>query len=325
MVRDALREFLKSEGLLGHAILAAVSGGPDSLALLHALHTLTPTIAAHLNHQLRGNESDADERFVVEFCTAHEIPVHVHRCSIQLEAEKRKTNLEACAREVRYAWLAETARQAGLRVIATGHTRDDQVETILFNILRGTGLRGLRGIARSRGFSPDLRLIRPLLATTRAEVLAYLAEKGLTAREDSSNLDLTFTRNRIRHELLPLLRAQYNLGVDEALLRLSEQAAELLSSQQVRVQALLRRVERPRAGELLVLDLAALRSIEPADLRELFCLLWEREGWPRGQMGRAEWNRLVQMIQGMPPAWDFPEGVHARIRGKVLQLGRQSN
>jgi hypothetical protein len=122
-----------------------------------------------------------------------------------------------------------------------------------------------------------------------------------------------------------LLRAQYNLGVDEALLRLSEQSAELLNSQQARVQALLREVERERAGELLVLDLARLRGIESADLRELFCLLWEREGWPRGQMGRAEWNRLVQMVQGTPPAWDFPEGVHARIRGKVLQLGRASN
>jgi tRNA(Ile)-lysidine synthase len=319
---SAVRGFLNREGLRGRVIVVAVSGGSDSLALLHALHGETQVTAAHLNHQLRGPESDADEAFVAAFCQQHAIPFHVQKLPVAVKAAEAGENLESAARRLRYDWLLQVARQVRANHVATGHTLNDQAETVLFNLLRGTGLRGLRGIAATRDLATGIKVIRPLLTVTRQDVLEYLAGHGLQAREDSSNLDLRYTRNRIRHQLLPLLREQFNPAVDQCLARLAEQAAEMLDDQQARVRALLIDAERPKAGEMVVLDASRLASISRHDLRELFCLIWEREQWPRGEIGHADWDRLAQLALGTATAWDLPGGVKGRRRGKVLQLSR---
>src|SRR5438034_898661 len=195
-------------------MVVAVSGGPDSVALARALKKLQaslgsePLILAHLNHQLRGEESDGDELFVSELATAlgklgdGQVRLAIHRVDMRSQARRMKDNLEKVARQVRYDWLAEVAQKVGACWIATGHTANDQAETILHRLLRGAGLKGLRGIAENRPLAHGLRLIRPLLDVPRSEVMDYLQAEGQSFRHDSSNFDRRLTRNRIRHELL---------------------------------------------------------------------------------------------------------------------------
>jgi tRNA(Ile)-lysidine synthase len=198
-------------------VVVAVSGGPDSVALtrtlldLHSHLRLQPLILAHLNHQLRGAESDADESFVEVMSRGlleegiGDVRFISQREDVRKQALDAKDNLEKVAREARYAWLAQVARNADARWIATGHTANDQAETVLHRLLRGAGLKGLRGIAERRPLEEGVSLIRPMLAVTRAEVREYLRIKGQAFRQDSSNFDRRLTRNRIRHELLPYL------------------------------------------------------------------------------------------------------------------------
>src|SRR5207247_2143408 len=188
-----------------------------------------PLVIAHLNHQLRGAESDADEQFVRDLhfqlskIVEHDVKLAVQRTDMAQAAVG--ANLEATARRERYRFLAEVALEHGVTRVTTGHTANDQAETVLHRLLRGTGLQGLRGISPHRELVSGVQLVRPLLQTSRADLIAYLGERRQPFREDSSNADLSFTRNRIRHELLPLLK-QYNPGLVDVLCRLAEQARE---------------------------------------------------------------------------------------------------
>ena len=155
---------------------------------------------------------------------------------------------------MRYEWLVTVARENSVRWIATGHTADDQAETVLHRLIRGCGLKGLRSIAAKRSLTPDVGLVRPLLDTTRAEVLGYLESEGQTFCRDSSNLDMRFTRNRIRHKLLPLLQRRYNPGIVKLLNRLAKQADETFGIDEARARELLLAAEHTRAGRTLVLD-----------------------------------------------------------------------
>ncbi len=236
---DRVRRRVRSLEDHAHGVVAAVSGGPDSVALLHALIAARessgpfPVTIAHLNHRLRGAESDADEAFTADLharLTAAGVPalgLRLHRIDVAATARADGANLEATARRVRYQWLTELAHEVGVRWIATGHTADDQAETVLHRLLRGTGLQGLRGIASTRELAPGVGVVRPLLQTRRAEIIAYLTALGQPFREDSTNRDPAFTRNRIRHELLPHLAARYNPAASLVLARLAEQAEEL--------------------------------------------------------------------------------------------------
>jgi tRNA(Ile)-lysidine synthase len=169
--------------------------------------------------------------------------------------------------------------------------------------------------------SGDVEVVRPLLTTTRADVLAYLQVLGQPYRRDRSNEDLHRTRNRIRHELLPDLERRYNPAIVAVLSRLAEQTAEVFADVALRAQELLERAERPRAGGCLILDVAVLRAA-PRDLvREALRLAWSREGWPLGAMGFAEWDRLAGLALGEGGATDFPGRVRARCRARVVQIG----
>ena len=308
--------------------IVAVSGGPDSVALAHLCVGLlrdgkiTRLILAHVNHQLRGDESDADETFVQGLPALWQTPEVTYRTTridIAALATKDGANLEATGRRERYRWLAQLAQTENAAWIATGHTADDQAETVLFRLLRGTGVLGLRGIAESR-LVESTRLIRPLLSVRRQQVLDYLRDNQLKYRIDSSNRDLRFTRNRLRLELLPRLVQEYNPAIVEVLCRLAEQADELYEDIAARAAQLLRDTELPRAGNMLVFTADRLRNTDANLVREMFRLVWQREGWPMSAMDFERWNRLSEIVAGSCPMWEFPGKILARRVGKVMQI-----
>ena len=217
-------------------VLLAISGGPDSMAMLTAMINLRQTSSdqvpefavAHFNHRLRGPESEGDARYVRDFCFEREIICEIGTGDVAEFAKNHSGGLEAASRTMRYRFLADAARRRGATAIATAHTSDDQAETILLHIVRGSGLAGLRGIQANGPVpgeidSEHLRLVRPLLAVSKSDTHAYCQMAGIKTRHDSSNDDLSFARNRIRHKILPELR-ELNPSVSEAIIRLGEAA-----------------------------------------------------------------------------------------------------
>jgi len=212
-------------GILGKRVLVAASGGADSTALALALKELGGQIAlAHVHHGIRGKSADADARFVRALAKKLGVPFYFGRCDVPAEARRTGESLEMAARRLRRGFLVATARREKIRYIAAGHTADDQAETVLMRIVRGTSVTGLAGIpyAWPQG---SLRFIRPLRDATRAQVVAYLQSRRQTWREDESNADAFALRNRVRHEILPLLEKRLNPAVRQALLRLADIAA----------------------------------------------------------------------------------------------------
>lgn len=318
---------------IANGLVVAVSGGPDSVALLRAVVAEGPPlgcrniVVAHLNHQLRGTESDRDEAFVAEVqnqltADVPELQGCHERMDVASIARAEGENLEAAARRLRYRWLAEVARDNGILWVATGHTADDQAETVLHRLLRGTGLQGLRGIAARRELEPGIGLVRPLLPVTRAEVLSYLASLGQAYCVDASNDDPRFTRNRLRNELLPLLAEQYNPGIVPVLGRLAAQAEDFFQEEDQSAGELLRQAEHPRAGDVVVLDRSTLATAPHWLIRSTFRRIWRREAWPMDTMNFAAWDRLAGVAIGEIAALDLPGGVRARARNAVVQLSR---
>ncbi|MCW5553361.1 MAG: tRNA lysidine(34) synthetase TilS [Verrucomicrobiae bacterium] len=228
---DRVSLFIREHALFrrNERILVAVSGGVDSMVLLHLLHQLAGRRGwklrmAHFNHQLRGRRSAADERFVRRSATALGLPLVVGRRKVKAFALAQGLSIEMAARQLRHYFLARTARRFQCRTVGLGHHADDQVELFFLRLLRGAGGEGIAGM-KSVGPSPSdkrIRLARPLLEVSRREILQYARENGIHFREDASNSRLDFRRNRIRHELLPLLEKQYQPGVRRTVLRLMQ-------------------------------------------------------------------------------------------------------
>lgn len=232
-LRQALAAALSACDMRGKTLLVAVSGGGDSLALLYALHQAQAEFdlrlcGAHLNHTLRGAESDADAAFVAAAFRRLDIPYTLQRADVAAYRRAHKLSLEDAARRMRYAFLADAAARHAAHAVAVAHTADDQAETLLMNIIRGSGLDGLRGMQTLDHLAIDsanLTLFRPLLGVSRAQTYAYCAALGLQPRQDASNLSLEHTRNRIRLELMPMLE-RFNPAARDSLLRLARNAAE---------------------------------------------------------------------------------------------------
>lgn len=215
-----------------HRLLVAVSGGPDSVCLLHILVKLQDELGvklhiAHLDHQLRGAESAADAQYVAELSHRLSIPATIEQRDVKTYQARHHVSLEEAAREVRYAFLAQVARSIGASRVAVGHTTDDHIETILMHLIRGSGTRGLRGLEPGTRWQSVL-IIRPLLEVSRQETTDYCHHHQLMPRTDTSNLSLSPLRNRIRQQLLPLLQS-YNPQVAEALLRTARLAGDDLA------------------------------------------------------------------------------------------------
>jgi tRNA(Ile)-lysidine synthase len=226
---DRARHTIRRYGLLppGARVGVALSGGADSVALLHVLLEIAGEgrfeIAGliHLNHLLRGEESDADEAFCRRIAAGCSLPLHVEREDVRSRARQAAVSLEHAAHDARYALFARAAAQLDAQVVAVAHTRDDQAETYLLRLLRGAGPRGLGGMHPRSG-----TVIRPFLDASRAEVRGFLTQRQLAHREDSSNGDLAIPRNRVRHELIPFLEKRFSPGITEVLARGSAIARE---------------------------------------------------------------------------------------------------
>ena len=292
----------------GDRVLVAVSGGPDSLSLLHALyqgreaHGMAAVEAAHLDHGLRSEESAAEAQWVAAWCAERGIPCHLGQANVAAVAKARKRSRQEASRAARYEFLAATAAAVRANKIATAHTQDDQVETVLLNILRGTGLDGLRGIPTQR----DL-YVRPLLDVTRSQIEAYCLEHSLTPRRDLSNFSPDkYTRNRIRLELLPRLVRDYNPAVGNALLRLSEIAALDSDYRHQQAQAALPGVLREQDADRMVLNRAALTSLHPALLRGVLRLAIGRL---RGTAEGMTYEMTEAICRAITSLGDYPLGL----------------
>lgn len=263
-----VRKFIKKNGLLieGDTVIVAVSGGPDSLCLLHLLKRLSSEymlnlVVAHLNHCLRP-EALQEADGVGKIASALSLPFEVRTVDIRNFKKKHAISEEEAGREARYDFLFETARKYKASRIALGHHLDDQAETVLLNVIRGTGVDGLAGMLprRTRG---DIYLIRPLLCLRRSEIESYCDDNNLQPFTDSSNLETNYTRNRLRLELIPQLQMQYNPRIREALFRLGALAADdrifLQNLARKKYYSLARFINRET-----ILDRQALLNLPPA-------------------------------------------------------------
>ncbi|MGD0443355.1 MAG: tRNA lysidine(34) synthetase TilS [Edaphobacter sp.] len=269
----------------GDRICVAISGGADSVALLLTLHAANTTqrdslgvglSAVHINHHLRGEESNADQQFVEDLCIGLDIPLHLHQADVSDRVEKTGETIEEAARNTRYDFFSTLLTSGHADAILTAHTLDDQAETVLMKLLRGAWTEGLSAIHPILT-QPKGRILRPFLETRRAAIEAFLKSIHQPWREDSTNTDTAFTRNKIRHELLPQLRA-YNPNLDQTLANLAELSREEESRWQTELSKILPQLLLPgkpvRGGGRAVstapgntsisIELDRLRPLDPA-------------------------------------------------------------
>jgi tRNA(Ile)-lysidine synthase len=257
----------------GKTVVVGVSGGADSLCLLHALAQLQGQLglslhAAHLNHRLRGAESDDDEAYVRQVAADWDVPVTVSTFEVAALAAQQRIGVEEAARQARYRFLGQVATQRGAEKVAVGHNADDQAETVLMHILRGSGLTGLQGMLPAAPYPLPtfaLTLIRPLLGIPRSAIDTYCRDQGLRPRVDRSNLDPALFRNRLRHQVLPALE-QVSPGIGGRLCQLAELAAADLVVLERVVDETWKETVRHESDELIAVDLHAWRSL-PLGLR----------------------------------------------------------
>ena len=300
----------------GTLLVVGVSGGADSLALLHSLMSLREDTGlrlhvAHLNHNFRA-EAEEDARFVSEAARELGLPSTVGRADpMAYQKEMAISSFEEAAREVRYDFLAGVARDNAASAVALGHNADDLAETVLMHVIRGSGIHGLQGMAevspwRSRAGAQNAVLFRPMLGVTKRETVAYCRDRGIVFREDPGNLLLRFTRNQVRHQLLPSLEA-YNPRIREALVRLSH-SASLEVDYLERELAEVWPAVALREGNSITLDARLLGSLHPLMRRLVLRRAYQELA---GDTRRLEQVHLKAMgdFAGAPP-------------GKVLQLPR---
>jgi tRNA(Ile)-lysidine synthase len=307
--RETVKWFALSEELLpaDGPVLAAVSGGPDSMALVSILHDLSRELkfrlaVAHFDHQIR-DTGEAERQAVEEFGRRLGLPVYSGTADVRAQVAGSGDTLEEGARKARYQFLSGVADEIKANRIATGHTKNDQAETVLMRILRGTGIRGLSGIPTRRG-----RIVRPLLCLDREETRGYCDERGIAYIVDPTNEDTRMFRNRIRVELLPLLQSSYNDQVEDNLLRLARNAQDVITSIRAKTKPLIEQNLRQSSEGEWILNAA---RVAPLDDTAIVVLFGDVFADPLGcdmDFARVHYEELVRLVRD------------SRGSGKMLSL-----
>lgn len=263
-------QYIREQNLItpGDLVITGVSGGPDSMALLHILIQLRPRlnfqlVVAHLNHGLRP-EAAAEEKFVSDYCQIEQIPFYSRQVDVQEIATREKKSLEEAGRECRYQYFAQLAGKLGANLIATAHHRNDNAETVLLNIIRGSGIKGLRGIRPVNGI-----IVRPLLCVTKNEIESYLAENSIKYCIDLSNYSTDYLRNRIRHNLIPLLEQEYNPRMVEGLNQLADIAAAENEAMETETTHFWEQLVIKQETDEIILDAPGILQLHPAFQRRI--------------------------------------------------------
>jgi tRNA(Ile)-lysidine synthase len=325
------REFLQP----GDRVCVAVSGGADSVALLLSLRAANrqprealgvALSAVHVHHNLRGDEADADEAFVRELCEQLEVPLYLRRVDVPAHVGATGETVEEAARSLRYACFRELIDQGEVNVVATAHTLDDQAETVMMKLLRGAWTEGLSAIHLVLPLAGG-RIVRPLLGVRRQEIELFLREQGQLWREDSSNADTVYTRNRVRHELMPVLRG-FNPNLELALGNIAELAREDEARWQAELARLLPQILLPgkpvRGGgravatgvgeSAVAIEIERLRTFDPALRRRVLRAAARQIG---ARLNFEETARILALC-----GFQKHPTVTSRV-GSVLQLSQQ--
>ena len=316
--------------------MVASSGGPDSTALLRCLHRLRDEHGlklhvAHLNHDFRGAEADHDAAFVQRLADGLGLPCSIDKQDpIAYQRERGLSSFEQAAREMRYAFLSAIAASIGAAAIALGHTADDQAETVLLHLLRGSGIHGLRGMAEVAEWpwpepKPGPMLFRPLMGATKTDAAAYCRELGQLYREDSGNYMWRFTRNKVRHDLMPRLSRDYNPRVREALTRLSRAAAEDVDYVEGELSRLWPDVAYERGGEV-GFSISALSALHPALQRHALRRAYAAVAGDARGLSENHLEAMLSLLrrQRGGRAIHLPRGVRARRGGGAFILSRNA-
>ena len=317
-VLKRVQKFMEEEGMLSgeDSIVCALSGGADSMAMTHILFQIVGKerlLCAHVNHGIRGEEADGDEEFVQNWCRDMGLELRVFRADVPKEAKATGEGLEECGRRLRYRFLGELSQKNGA-LIATAHTRSDQAETVLLHLIQGAGARGLSGIWPVRG-----NIIRPVLCLSREETVGYCRENGILWREDSTNRCLDYTRNRLRHQVLPLLR-EMNPNMEEALVRTADSFRQDESCLDKIAREL---VEKARLPEKRGLSVPSLQKADEAVLiRALRCCL-EEEGCLRPEAVHI--RKAAALVRQAGGKMDLPGGFFLEVWRDRLCVSRKSS
>jgi tRNA(Ile)-lysidine synthase len=322
----------------GDRVCCAISGGADSTALLLLLHAANALprnalgvglSAVHVNHHLRGAESDGDQAFVEQLCSRLDVPLHVRVVDTNGRVAKTRETLEEAARNLRYEVFGALLAEGSATHILTAHTLDDQAETVLMKLLRGAWLEGLSAISPVLEM-PGGKILRPLLGIRRDELRSYLTERKQAWREDSSNADEAFTRNRLRHTVLPALRAE-NPAIDQTLANLAELAREEEARWDVELKRILPQIVLPgtpvRGGgranstnpgeQALAIELERLRALDSALRRRVLRAAARQLG---ARLSFEETSRLLALA-GLPPS-GIPDPTVSLKPGTILRLSQ---
>ncbi len=327
----------------GDGVVVGVSGGPDSVALLHFLRSIAPRYSlklhiAHVHHMIRGADADGDALFVEELARSFGIPCTVEKVDVPQLARELGITVEDAGRDARYGLYRRICLERGFARAAVAHHADDQAETVLMRILRGTGLRGLAGIPPLRELGDEVMVIRPLIEVSRAQVEEYCIQHGLATRADPTNVDTQYFRNRVRCELLPLLERDYNSHIRAGLVRLARlaaqdehylerQARELLDAAVTAAGALGPGAGPSRAAAAdaarrthahqgrVELDRETMRRAAAPVASRAFALAFEIAAGERRDLYQTHLDALVALTDGgsVGDSIDLPKGVQARL------------
>ncbi len=327
VINQRILEVIPAEKWQKHPIVLGVSGGADSVAMLRLIHQLGQELSAgrifvcHANHKLRGVESDNDQKFVEQLCEQLQLSFEAHELPLR---ENSSDGIESNLRTLRYELFKTIAAQRSARYVMTAHNANDQAETVLFRLLRGTGVAGLAGIPANRPLCDGVTLVRPMLEIHRNKILAYLASIEQEFRNDSSNAQLNFSRNKIRHQLIPLLENEFNCDILQRLKPLSLQARE----QQQLIEAFAEQILdstvqfAKQSASLSATELAH----QPAVLiRQVFILVWKKMEWPLQAMTFDKWNQLADLVlgntkNGQPSILILPGNIRIKAERGIVTL-----